>query len=61
MPFLSCPDVVLRNINKTAWNRVIQTMKKLRTAIPVARSVRIIVEALMDGVNPIAPPFTKDK
>ena len=36
-------------------------MKKLCTAIPVARSVRIIVEALMEGVNPIAPPFTKDK
>ena len=55
MHFLWCSDSVMRLLNKPEWNKVVATIKKLRTNCEVARALINILEGLMTDTVPIPP------
>ena len=57
MHYLSCSDPVLRRLNRTSWNMVISTIRKLRTTQVISAAFYNILEALMRDETPRPPTF----
>ena len=50
-------DSIIRRENRGAWNKVARDMQKWRTMHLIAKSVNVIIEALVYDEQPIKPSF----
>ena len=58
--YLSCSDSVIRQLNCQSWNKVLVTIRKLRTTRSVSAALYNILDGLMDNTTPITPVFPDD-
>ena len=55
MHFIWCSDIVLRQANRKAWNKVVKVLQKWRTTSWIAKAINAIIEALLYYKTPVKP------